>query len=85
MCVTARKFVEEAGLSARIEVRQGAAIAELDADQRDVLLLITWAELTYDRAAEALDIPEGTARSRMNRARTRLRAALGGVDPTVIA
>ena len=62
-----------------------AAIAELDADQRDVLLLITWAELTYDRAAEALDIPEGTARSRMNRARTRLRAALGGVDPTVIA
>jgi RNA polymerase sigma factor (sigma-70 family) len=62
-----------------------AAIAELDPDQRDVLLLITWAELTYDQAAEALGIPEGTARSRMNRARTRLRAALGDVNPTTFA
>jgi RNA polymerase sigma factor (sigma-70 family) len=62
-----------------------AAIADLDADQRDVLLLITWAGLTYDQAAEALGIPEGTARSRMSRARTRLRAALGGADPTTIA
>jgi predicted O-methyltransferase YrrM len=29
-CATARQYVEEAGLSARIEVRQGAAIAELE-------------------------------------------------------
>lgn len=62
-----------------------AAIGELDADQRDALLLITWAELTYDQAAEALGIPEGTVRSRMNRARTRLRAALGDINPTTIA
>jgi RNA polymerase sigma factor (sigma-70 family) len=62
-----------------------AAIAELDPDQRDALLLITWAELTYDQAAEALGIPEGTVRSRMNRARTRLRAALGDINPTSIA
>jgi DNA-directed RNA polymerase specialized sigma24 family protein len=48
-------------------------------------LLITWAGLTYDQAAEALGIPEGTVRSRMNRARTRLRAALGDVNPTTIA
>jgi RNA polymerase sigma-70 factor (ECF subfamily) len=34
--------------------------------------------------AEALCVPEGTVRSRMNRARTRLRAALGGVNPTTI-
>jgi RNA polymerase sigma-70 factor, ECF subfamily len=62
-----------------------AAVAELDADQRDVLLLTTWAGLTYDQAAEALGIPEGTVRSRMNRARTRLRAALGDVNPTTLA
>jgi RNA polymerase sigma-70 factor (ECF subfamily) len=61
-----------------------AAIASLDPDQRDVVLMITWAELTYDQAAEALGVPEGTVRSRMNRARARLRAALGGVDPTSI-
>jgi RNA polymerase sigma factor (sigma-70 family) len=59
-----------------------AALASLDPDQRDVVLLITWAELTYDQAAEALGVPEGTVRSRMNRARARLRAALGGADPT---
>lgn len=29
-CETARKYIEEAGLSARIDVRQGAAIAELE-------------------------------------------------------
>jgi RNA polymerase sigma factor (sigma-70 family) len=62
-----------------------AAIADLDPGQRDVLLLITWAGLTYDQAAEALAIPEGTARSRMNRARTRLRAALGDINPTTTA
>jgi len=37
-----------------------AAIASLDPDQRDVVLMITWAELTYDQAAEALGVPEGT-------------------------
>jgi RNA polymerase sigma-70 factor (ECF subfamily) len=61
-----------------------AALAALDPDQRDVVLLIAWAELTYNAAAEALGIPEGTVRSRMNRARARLRAALGGSDPTRI-
>lgn len=58
-----------------------AAIASLSNEQRDVVLLVTWAELTYDQVAEALGVPEGTVRSRMNRARTRLRTALGGVNP----
>jgi RNA polymerase sigma-70 factor (ECF subfamily) len=61
-----------------------AALAALDGDQRDVVLLIAWARLTYDQVAETLGVPEGTVRSRMNRARTRLRAALGGADPTSI-
>jgi RNA polymerase sigma factor (sigma-70 family) len=59
-----------------------AAIASLNRGQRDVVLLVTWAELTYDQVAEALGVPEGTVRSRMNRARTQLRAALGSVRPT---
>ncbi len=61
-----------------------AAIASLDPGQRDVVLLIAWAELTYDQVAEALGVPEGTVRSRMSRARARLRTALGGVDPTSV-
>lgn len=59
-----------------------AAIAALNPRQREVVLLVTWAELTYDEVAEALGIPEGTVRSRMNRARTQLRAALADVSPS---
>jgi len=72
----------EARLAADATSRSvAAAIASLPAEQRDVVLLVTWAELTYDQVAEALGIPEGTVRSRMNRARARLRAALGDVNP----
>jgi RNA polymerase sigma-70 factor (ECF subfamily) len=44
------------------------------------LLLVAWAELTLDQVAEVLGIPQGTARSRLNRARTKIRAALASVD-----
>ncbi|GAA2143006.1 RNA polymerase sigma factor [Kitasatospora kazusensis] len=52
------------------------ALQHLTAKERDVLLLFAWAELGYDEIAGALDIPVGTVRSRLNRARKRLRAAL---------
>lgn len=54
-----------------------AAIAGLPAAQREVLLLVTWAGLTYDEVAEALGVPAGTVRSRMNRVRAKLRRTLG--------
>ena len=54
-----------------------AALARLPAAQRDVLLLIAWADLSYDEVAVALGVPIGTVRSRMNRARKKLRRALG--------
>jgi RNA polymerase sigma-70 factor (ECF subfamily) len=50
-----------------------------------VLLLVAWADPTYQEVAAALDIPVGTVRSRLNRARRVVRAALGGVDPTLVA
>ncbi|MEU6750511.1 sigma-70 family RNA polymerase sigma factor, partial [Spirillospora sp. NPDC046719] len=49
------------------------AIAALPAAQREVLLLVTWAGLTYDEVAEALGVPSGTVRSRKNRIRRNLR------------
>jgi RNA polymerase sigma-70 factor (ECF subfamily) len=52
------------------------ALARLNSGQRDVLLLTAWAGLTLDQIAEVLGIPHGTARSRLNRARTKIRAAL---------
>jgi RNA polymerase sigma-70 factor (ECF subfamily) len=49
------------------------AVTALPSKERDVLLLYVWEELGYDEIAAALDIPIGTVRSRLNRARTRLR------------
>ncbi|HEY9353516.1 MAG TPA: RNA polymerase sigma factor, partial [Nocardioides sp.] len=54
-----------------------AALARLSARDRHTLLLIAWADLSYQEVAEALDIPIGTVRSRLNRARRTLRGALG--------
>jgi RNA polymerase sigma factor (sigma-70 family) len=58
-----------------------AALAEIPARDRDVLLLVAWAELTSDQAGQALGIPAGTARSRLHRARARIRAALERARP----
>ncbi|MCP2335047.1 RNA polymerase sigma factor [Actinomadura rupiterrae] len=61
-----------------------AALAALPRRDRDVLLLVAWGDLSYEEVARALDIPVGTVRSRLNRARRKVRAALGGVDPTAV-
>lgn len=53
--------------------RVAAAIASLPDGERDALLLYAWEELPYDEIAAALSVPVGTVRSRLNRARTRLR------------
>jgi RNA polymerase sigma factor (sigma-70 family) len=57
-----------------------AALAALPAGDRDVLLLIAWEQLTYQQVARALDIPVGTVRSRLNRARRKVRQVLAGTD-----
>lgn len=53
--------------------RVADAISALPAGERDALLLHVWEELSYEEVAAALGIPIGTVRSRINRARTRLR------------
>ncbi|MGW1590459.1 RNA polymerase sigma factor [Streptomyces sp. NPDC002386] len=58
------------------------ALAELPARYRDVLLVVAWGELDYAEAAQALGLPVGTVRSRLHRARTRLRRALGAPEAT---
>jgi RNA polymerase sigma-70 factor (ECF subfamily) len=57
------------------------ALAALDRGDRDVLLLVALADLSYAEVAESLGIPYGTVCSRLSRARRRLRAALGGASP----
>jgi RNA polymerase sigma factor (sigma-70 family) len=55
-----------------------AALAAIGAADRDALLLHAWAELTYEEIARATGVPVGTVRSRIHRARARLRAHLEG-------
>jgi RNA polymerase sigma-70 factor (ECF subfamily) len=58
------------------------ALARLNNGDRDVLMLVALAGLSYTEVAQALDIAYGTVCSRLNRARKHVRAALGGEDPT---
>ena len=65
--------VDAAGDRSRI----GAALAALAPIDREAILLYAWADLTYDGIATATGVPIGTVRSRINRARRKLRADLG--------
>lgn len=61
--------------------RLAGALAGLSAEDRDVVLLVALADLSHEQIAAALDIPYGTVGSRLNRARRKLREALGGTNP----
>ena len=56
--------------------RVADAIEALPDGEREALLLFAWEELSYQGVAEALELPIGTVRSRLNRARARLRELL---------
>lgn len=69
---------EYAKAERRADACAGAAqlskiLARLQPRDRDVLLLFAWAGMSYDDIAAALQIPVGTVRSRLNRARHQLR------------
>jgi len=53
------------------------ALRSLSAREQDVITMCDWAGLSYADAAAALEIPIGTVRSRLSRARQRLRTAVG--------
>jgi RNA polymerase sigma-70 factor (ECF subfamily) len=61
-------------------VRLGPTLVEellaLDPVDRDAFLLLALGELTYDEIGAALGIPTGTVRSKLHRARRRLRERL---------
>ncbi len=62
-------------VDAQVEVQAlAAALADLAPGHRDVLLLTSWAELDASEIGAVLDIPAGTVRSRLHRARRLLRA-----------
>jgi RNA polymerase sigma factor (sigma-70 family) len=60
----------------RLRGRLARCLADLPAEEADVLYLLVWAELGQPEIAAALEIPLGTVKSRLSRARRRLRDAL---------
>lgn len=64
--------------------RIARTLKSMAAIDRETLLLYAWADLTYEGIASAMDVPVGTVRSRLNRARRALRTELnlGLLDET---
>ena len=63
---------------AREPVEVVSALDSLSRDDRETLFLFAVADLSYEEIAEALGIPVGTVRSRLARARARMRSRLDG-------
>ncbi|GAB3675013.1 RNA polymerase sigma factor [Actinocorallia lasiicapitis] len=59
------------------------ALSRLNQGERDTLLLIAWAQLSYEETAAALGVPIGTVRSRLSRARQKIRRTVP-FDPTEV-
>lgn len=72
--------VEAAVEASALKPRLAAALARLPASQRDALLLLVWADLSYEQIAKATGVPLGTVQSRISRARRRLRQQLSDLD-----
>jgi RNA polymerase sigma-70 factor (ECF subfamily) len=52
------------------------ALRGLGEQDRDLIVLFAWAELTYEELAKCFGLPVGTVRSRLSRIRARLRTQL---------
>ncbi|GAB3444246.1 RNA polymerase sigma factor [Actinophytocola sediminis] len=64
-------------VDARVDIQAllRAALAKLKPEQREVLTLVAWEDLTAAEAARVLGIPAGTARRLLHEARRELRNA----------
>jgi RNA polymerase sigma factor (sigma-70 family) len=82
---TDREASEEAEIDQRLDAGgQGQALVRgllaLSRHDRETLLLFVWGELSYLEVAQALELPIGTVRSRISRARSIVRRELDGGD-----
>lgn len=68
----------------QLRPRLAAVLSGLARQDRELLLLIAWAGLSYEESAQALGVPVSTVRSRLHRIRATTRQALGGINPTQI-
>ena len=67
------------GVDARIDMQ--AALLQLSAAHREVLVLREFEQMSYEEIAEVLGVPQGTVESRLHRARAELRQKLSAYLP----
>jgi len=65
----------------RLGPRLAAAVAALPRQDRELLLLIAWVELSYAEAATALSTTTSAVKARLHRIRVRMRQELGDDYP----
>jgi RNA polymerase sigma factor (sigma-70 family) len=65
----------------RLGPRLAAVVAALPQQDRELLLLFAWAELTYAEAATALGTTTSAVKARLHRIRVRMRRELGDDNP----
>lgn len=76
-----RLLVQEPEQEARIHLEDvERALSQLPDNQREMLLLIAGAGMTYEEAAVAADCKLGTVKSRINRGRAAIRMIIEGGD-----
>ena len=71
------RSAEEGSQERNMELRLvGRALEQLPAERRDILVLVCVQGRSYEEVAQKLDIPVGTVRSRLSRARAQLQKVL---------
>jgi RNA polymerase sigma factor (sigma-70 family) len=65
----------------QLRPRLAAVLARLPSKDRELLLLVAWAGLSYEEAATALGSTVSAVKARLHRVRVRTRRELGGSNP----
>jgi RNA polymerase sigma factor (sigma-70 family) len=69
----------------QLRPRLAEVLSGLSHQDRELLLLVAWTDLTYEESAQALGVSVSAVKSRLHRIRTRTRQALGDANPSLPA
>jgi len=67
----------------QLRPRLSAVLSGLSHQDRELLLLVAWTDLTYEESAQALGVSVSAVKSRLHRIRARTRQALGETNPAL--
>jgi RNA polymerase sigma-70 factor, ECF subfamily len=67
----------------QLRPRLSSVLSGLPRQDRELLLLVAWTDLTYEESAQALGVTVSAVKSRLHRIRRRTREALGQLNPAL--